>query len=258
MLVNKREVFLKSLLSLKLVFFIWLPLGILVFLGVEFLFYYTEHGSYEAAMEAYREPSPTRYRVGGRNLGQWSSYQLALILLSCVGVFITLGFIISLLKLKNILTGSLQANQILPLTPLSLNGKPSGVLSVHGKTGRNREASPYTEVYLDDVYLSGLMGSEGLDLTLPEGNYKLSLRLAAFQDLNKAKDMRATLTGPMQEPISEELADVKCRYRTDLDIMVKGRQPQKIHFKTFDRLPNKEEKETQGLAPVKHLLAWFG
>jgi len=154
---------------------------------------------------------------------------------SPLGILITIGLLfvaIILMKLgrflgRNTKFGIFNANNIIDIEPSYSGLEKKGALTIKGKQGSARLIGPYIEIFLNDQYVAGLMGDEGVRLILPPNDYQISLRLSSFADSKQATNANLVLTkngGPLREEIKQRKLKPTKTYRFSFPVSVKSEE----------------------------------
>ena len=107
---------------------------------------------------------------------------------------------------RNSKFGIFNANNTIDIEPNSSWLEKKGALIIKGKQGSARLRGPYIEVFLNDQYIVGFMGDEGVRLILPPNDYQICLRLSSFADSKQGANANLIQTkhgGPLREEIQE-------------------------------------------------------
>jgi len=206
-----------------------------------FIFYLSSDGDYNLAWIKLTE-SNSEYRdrtgepilyFGNRILG--GGYYFGFIVFCLVIIFSACYLIRSLIvnSLYSML-GRYQANKIVNLAPMKLEDSTTGMIRLQGERGSTRNGyQPYVEVSLGGTYLAGLMGNEGVNVTLPEGSYILTLELVYLDDWEEAYKLNKSIKDPLTLPIEESRRRQCSNYSTELPVEIVCGIKKAYKFRTF-------------------------
>ena len=100
-----------------------------------------------------------------------------------------------------------QADKTIEVYPYGEDHSDLGSITIKGRGGLRRSTRPYVEVFIEGVYLAGLMGNEGLIIHVPNGDYKISLETASYSDQDEANQIANELDGPLRSAITDKNKD---------------------------------------------------
>jgi len=165
---------------------------------------------------------------------------------------------------KRIRVGIFRATEV-----IHLNAKSSGEnellgkILVRGKQGAAKLQGPYVEVFIGDNYVAGLMGNEGVELTLPEGKHMVKLRLASFADPKQAATASAFSNDtPLRFPITERKMKKRKLHSMEFPVTVKSGSVRKFFFRIgyafrYPEVINKSDSKGKKSFGLK-ITAWAG
>ena len=161
----------------------WLAVVILLVPIIGYGISYAEGGNHEAAWTLFTEESA----IGRRRSISWLQITwgagLALVLLGLVGL-------VGLFKRSPDATRS---------RTLDLGGDSE--IEVQLNSPAKRTVGPYTEVYLNDQFLAGLMGKESVVAKVPAGEHKVRYKTAMPGSIDESNRLMKTVAAPLEDPI---------------------------------------------------------
>ena len=147
-----------------------------------------------------------------------------------------------------------QANQTIEVYPYGENHSDMVTITIKGRSGSRRLARPYVEVFIEGMYLAGLMGNEGIIIHVPNGDYKISLETASYLDQDEANQIVSELDGPLTSPINKKM-DRQFNYTVSFLVQIKEQKDQLYYFKTSSVVKRlSQDKRKYGM--FDYITAW--
>jgi len=148
-----------------------------------------------------------------------------------------------------------QAAKTIEVYPYGEDQSDLGSITIKGRSGLRRLTRPYVEVFIEGLYLAGLMGNEGLTIHVPTGDYNISLEAASYLDQEEANQIANELDEPLRNPITNKNKDPQFNYIVSFLAQIKEQKGQLYCFKMSSTVKKLSQgKRKYGM--FDHITAW--